>query len=472
MIKYRKKILFFTLGILLSLTITIMAGDKGDNGESHSGDEKGNGGDTVTVHFKNVLWEVFRILDIYDNLGIDLNRLRWLLRPEELLPDETRLILISTKIRLLDKDDNPKMSLNFPRGKSVHLYKEIKVPPHKIKYPLILLYEPDWLENIKQKIDLRLLVFHEIAPIMGFPDKNGELSAKFSQLLLEETYQSSLISNLIMGLPIPFDPHGQKQYLYASYYALRPKLEFPQNGQRAYLEQESSFIPVLDLLATINTFLAKRTFDRDYFYKNLKDTQFYKVERLSNVDSIPKDESNSIEESRFVTTFAYPVESVVDNFKLVRVNVVEILFSEFVHLSRLEQALDLVYALLQIKFPRMRSEMFKFLIISLRSLIPPYQAQLLQQGNRNLFEDLSPLQITNNKRLFITQIGLSDRDFPLPQNVYFSACGNISIFVAPVQITHGFSQEDFNDYTTECLGLDSVRYFTIEQNQFKTISIE
>ena len=473
MIKNRKKTLYFTLGILLSfasLTITIVAGDKGDNGESHSGDEKGNGGDTVTVHFRNTLWEVFRILKRFDNLGIDLNKLRWLLRPEDQLPDETRLILISTKTRLFDKDGNPKMSLNFPRGKSVHLYQEIKIPPQKLKYPLILLYEPDWLENINQNIDLRMLGFHEIAPIMGFPDKNGELSSKFYQLLLKDAHQSSLVSNLMMGLPIPFDPPHRGQHQFADYYMLRPKLEIPRNGKIASLEQEASFIPVLKLLTIINTLLAKRTFAKDYFFKDFKNTSFYKVDRLANVDSIPIGESNSVyDETRFVTTFAYPVESVIDNIKLVRTNVVEILVPEFDNLTTLDQAIDLVYALLQIKFPRKIREVLKTLVISLRFLMAPYQAQLLQQGNRNLFEDLSLFQLENNKRLFLSQMVLNDWDFPSPQNVYFSACGNISIFVEPAKTTHSFSQEDFKAYTMECLGLESIRYFTIEQNQFKTI---
>jgi len=148
------------------------------------GDETGNGGDQVVVSFKSSAQDVVALLesDVNSTVDLDLDRLRSLLKGE----NGERLIVVSTNEKLIDKFGEEKEALNFPNGKTPDAAPAITIDESELGNPLIILNKKAWKKHIKFNLDLRLLVFHELVPIVGSLDDSGEMSKKFKELIKKE----------------------------------------------------------------------------------------------------------------------------------------------------------------------------------------------------------------------------------------------------------------------------------------------
>ncbi len=100
----------------------------------NQGDETGNGGDNITVHFKAEAQQVITILEHFkDKIGVDVDLLKGLFKEGT----KRGIVVVSTEQKLYDKfavlnydaagtlesvSGEEKDALNFPNGKSESAY--------------------------------------------------------------------------------------------------------------------------------------------------------------------------------------------------------------------------------------------------------------------------------------------------------------------------------------------------------------
>lgn len=157
------------------------------SGPLKRGDEVGNGGDNITVHFKAAIYDVIQLLEKDHNIDLDVNRLKELVSGEK----QERLIVVATDETLLDKNGHRKEALNYPHGKLYSVKPQINLSKQDMGQPLIVLNKAAWNQHVNNKIDLSLLVFHELAPILGKLDDDGKLSESFKKLISERNREDS-----------------------------------------------------------------------------------------------------------------------------------------------------------------------------------------------------------------------------------------------------------------------------------------
>ncbi|MCO4793905.1 MAG: hypothetical protein KC493_09340 [Bacteriovoracaceae bacterium] len=279
------------------------------------GDETGNGGDQVVVNFKSSIQEVIELIEEDGSIDIDTEKLKEMLADDK----EERLIIISTNEVLIDKFGEEKEALNFPQGKSPTESPIVTIDKEEQDNPLIILNRNAWLEHLINNLDIRLLVFHEIIPVMGKLDDDGSMSRKFKKLI-----QNSRLRDLSRV-------HGR-----------RVETRIPEQGYLGTILSNPELTKGLDKLEKD---LREQTGRDQIIGTFVFDVEFYYVPELRGRYQLYRDGVNL----RRTTTYSYPVELSQEDGSVVTKLLMEIKKEEFERLPLNDKILETFIALLHLR---------------------------------------------------------------------------------------------------------------------------
>lgn len=283
------------------------------------GDETGNGGDQVVVSFKSSAQDVIDLLesDINNSVDVDADKLRSLLSGD----NGERLVVVSTDEVLVDKFGEEKEALNFPNGKAPNAAPLIKIDEKDLSNPLIILDKSAWEKHIKFNLDLRLLVFHELVPIVGSLDDNGEMSKKFKELIKKER-----IRNI------------------ERFYGRRVETKLPQEIDGAVPASILHEVRITTELQRLQKHIEEKT-GRAQVLGMYPAIEYFYVSDLKGRYQLFRDGVNL----KRTSVYSYPVEKVVDGQVVETVQVLEIKKDEFDKLFIDDQVLEVFIAILHLR---------------------------------------------------------------------------------------------------------------------------
>ena len=283
------------------------------------GDETGNGGDQVVVSFKSSAQDVIDLIesDPSEGMNVDTTRLKAMLDGQ----GGERLIIVSTSEVLVDKFGEVKEALNFPNGKTKDAKPQIKIDDADLGNPLIVLNKSAWEKHIKFNLDLRLLVFHELIPVIGQLDDNGEMSKKFKELIKKER-----IRNI------------------ERFYGRRVETRMPQEIDGALPASILYEEKIVNELEKLQKHIEEKT-GRAQVLGMYPAIEFFYVSELKGRYQLFRDGINL----KRTSVYSYPVEKIVDGEVIKTTPVLEIKKNEFDKLYIDDQVLEIFIAILHLR---------------------------------------------------------------------------------------------------------------------------
>lgn len=264
------------------------------------GDEVGNGGDYVAVHFLTTANDIINVIEenqrdpsikvqIPENLNFEA--LKNLINSK----DKHIKVEVSDK-KLIDKFGIEREALNFPNS-------------HKI-----VLYRPAWKKYLDQGRDLSLLVFHELLPLIGNLDDSAQYSIFLKEVMRKNNYREATRI------------HG------AGIFTSLPNSVYEQNVLQD--------VDLFNGIRSLETHILNRTGLNEILGTEMLNISMHYVSNLRGHYRF----QNKDEALKRTTTFAYPVEFEGKEIKVLELDVVN-----FTGLSMKEKILHTFVAMLYLR---------------------------------------------------------------------------------------------------------------------------
>lgn len=288
------------------------------------GDEVGNGGDQNTIHFRTVARDILQLIienQSHDSLKVEAPKSLNIEKLKDIILEQngSSYIVISTDEILFDKNDQQKEALNFPRGKDITSPPFVNISDKDQLKPLIVLNQSAWSNHIKNKTDLSMLVFHELAPLADVLDDNGEISQFLRKIIRQKNYMSALETNGHRVMTMP-----------------------PQSGSLGSILED---IELVEGIIELEKNLLARTQREAILGTILLTTDIYNVDKMRGYYRFYKSE----ESLKRTFTFAYPVEVENQDGTITTQYVLEIKKNDFSKMKLRERILHTFVAFLYLK---------------------------------------------------------------------------------------------------------------------------
>jgi len=290
------------------------------NPRMRRGDEVGNGGDNLSVHFKAAAREVLSLLE--ENLtnpqfNIEMPKNFDLPRFKKLIEEQRgkEYIVVSTDEELFDKNSQVKEALNFPNGKDPQSSPIIDIAEEDLSLPLVVLNKDAWERHISLKTDLSLLVFHELSPLIGMLDDNGAVTEFLLKIIRKK--------NLLNAIQI----NGNRVMTMPPVEGARGNVVDDVELFKGLLELEKHLLEKTQRPSILGTFILK--------------VDIYSVQKMRGYYRLHKKEDSL----RKTLTFAYPVEMEDQSIQYV----MEVKDEEFQNLKIKDRILQAFVAILYLK---------------------------------------------------------------------------------------------------------------------------